>query len=375
MKFLEKANNKFGNKFDYSKVNYINCNTPITIICSKHGEFETTPTKFLVSKHGCPKCAHESTGKSRKLTTEEFIHRSKELYESKYTYEKVNYINSDTKVLVTCRVHGDFLTRPSDFLRGHGCPKCKGEVISQCNYQKRSTLEEFVAKGQLLYGNLFSYDNVIYVNGRTKVLIHSNLLNEDFLITPIKFINGDIKKKYLGLDFKSTNLTSEIFIQRGRLIHGNKYDYSKVEYKNLTTKVELICPRHGSFLQCPNDHLNRNGCPKCNQSKGEKVVESVLKLLNLNFNSQYTISFNNRKYKIDFCIFFNNKTIFIEYNGIQHYKPVEIFGGEEKFKLQIVRDNELREYCKKNDIILFEYKYDIPLEKLGSIIKEDLNKL
>lgn len=264
------------------------------------------------------------------MTTEEFIQRSIETYESKYTYEKVNYIDSNTKVLVTCRVHGDFLTRPSDFLRGHGCPKCKGEVISQCNYQKRSTLEEFVAKGQLLYGNLFSYDNVIYVNGRTKVLIHSNLLDEDFLITPIKFINGDIRKKYLGLDFKSTNLTSEIFIQRGKLIHNNKYDYSKVKYKNLATKVELICPKHGSFLQCPSDHLNGNGCPKCNQSKGEKVVESVLKLLNLNFNSQYTISFNNRKYKIDFCIFFNNKTIFIEYNGIQHYKPIEMFGGRRK---------------------------------------------
>lgn len=76
-RFLEKCKNKFGDKFDYSKVNYIDCNTPIIIICPVHGEFEITPTRFLQSKHGCKKCAIEASHKITTKTTESFIEEAK----------------------------------------------------------------------------------------------------------------------------------------------------------------------------------------------------------------------------------------------------------------------------------------------------------
>lgn len=374
-KFLEKALNKFGDKFDYSKVNYEKSTDKITIICPEHGEFETTAVQFLQSKYGCKKCAIESTHAQQRWTTEIFINKAKEIWGNRFTYDKVQYINSNTKVLVTCPIHGDFLTSPKDFLKKHGCPKCKNINISKRNIDtKRDTLEIFIEKSKMLFGNLFDYSKVIYVNSRTKVLIHSNLENEDFLITPSQFLIGNIKKKYLNLPkVESDTLNNEIFIQRAKLVHGDKYDYSKVNFVNMKTKVCIICPEHGEFWQTPTNHLyNIEGCPICDNSKGELIISNVLKGLKLSYTPEYKIQINNKNLFIDFCVIINNQMVFIEYNGKQHYEPIDYFGGELRFKKQQERDELLREYCCKNEIKLLEYKYDIPLHKLSAFVKEDL---
>lgn len=372
--FLQLAKEKFP-EYDYSKVIYTKSTEPITVVCPRHGEFITKPGMFLRSTYGCPKCAQVSLAKQRTITPEDFIKRCKEVWGNKFTYEKTKYVNSDTKVVITCPIHGDFEIRPADFIRKHGCPKCKGNKTSILNKKLHGdTLEDFINKAKLLYDNLFDYSKVIYVNSRIKVCIHSNLLNEDFLITPSKFLSGSILKKYLGLPrYESSSLNLEIFIQRAKLLHGDKYDYSKVEFKNVKEKVCIICPEHGEFWKTPTDHLwNREGCPKCTQSKGELAVGMALKSLNYEYCEQYPLIINNHKYKIDFCIIINNSLVFIEYNGQQHYKPVPIFGGEEAFKKQQERDNLIREYCKENNIKLLEYPYTIPLIDIKKILKKDL---
>lgn len=131
-------------------------------------------------------------------------------------------------------------------MRGHNCPKCKADTTRKFNKNKALTQEEFIKRCTLLYENLFNYSKVIYVNNKTKVLIHSNICNEDFLIIPSDFLRGNFKRKYIGEDTKSQNLTSEIFIQRAKLLHKN-YDYSKVKYINLREKVCIVCPKHGEF--------------------------------------------------------------------------------------------------------------------------------
>ena len=375
--FLQFAKEKFP-EFDYSKVVYTKSSEPIIVICPKHGEFITKPGIFIRSTHGCPKCANESSAKQRSITPENFIKKCKEVWGDKYTYEKTIYINSNIKIVVTCPIHGDFKTRPSDFIRGHGCPKCKGNKTSVLNKKLHGdTLEDFINKAKLLYDNLFEYSKVIYKNSRIKVCIHSNLLNEDFLITPAKLLCGQIPKKYLGLPkYASNSLNTEIFIQRAKLLYENKYDYSKVEYKNIDEKVCIICPEHGEFWQTPINHLwNREGCPVCAQSKGELAVGMILKTLKYEYCSQYPLVINNHNYRIDFCVIINNSPVFIEYNGKQHYEPITIFGGEAAFKLQQERDNIIREYCKENKIQLLEYSYIIPLIDLKTTIEKDLENV
>lgn len=189
-RFLEKALVKFGDKFDYSKVDYVNSNTNIIVICPIHGEFETTPSKFLQSKHGCRKCSFEESHKLQRKTTEQFIDECKSIWKNKYTYEKVKYIDSDTKVIITCLEHGDFETRPADFIRGHGCPKCKNKIISETNNNKKDTLESFIEKAILVHKNKYKYDKVVYIDSRSPVIITCPK-HGDFKQLPSNHLSGN----------------------------------------------------------------------------------------------------------------------------------------------------------------------------------------
>lgn len=124
--FIEKARKKHGDKYDYSQVEYIDSQTKVAIIChekdllgNEHGVFWQMPYSHLQG-FKCPRC------NGRNKTTEQWIAEAKSVYtEGKYTYEKTNYTHARDKVIVTCKEHGDFITLPRDFLRGHGCPKCQ----------------------------------------------------------------------------------------------------------------------------------------------------------------------------------------------------------------------------------------------------------
>lgn len=376
--FLQKALKKFGNKFNYSKVDYVSSRIPIIIICPIHGEFITTPVQFLHSKHGCKLCANESSANSRTNSTENFINQCKKVWGNLYTYDKTVYVNSLQKVIITCPIHGDFLTRPADFLRHHGCPKCKSNKTKITNHSfKISNKEEFVKKAELLYPNLFKYDDVIYIDSRTKVLVYSNLCNEKFYITPSQLIQGHFKKQYKGEKIKTKyqkRLTTEAFIQNARFVHGDIYDYSKTKYIDSVTKVTIICPKHGEFQMFPEDHTShRYGCPLCHQSRGEEFISSFLKENQIQFIPQYKININGISRYIDFCLILGTKLIFIEYNGKQHYEPVEHFGGKETFEKQVQRDKDIKNYCLENNIPLLVYKYDIPFYELKERLINDIN--
>lgn len=330
--FIARSKKRHGEKFDYSNIIYIDDETPVKIICPIHGEFEIKPSRHLYSKYGCPKCANIENSSHKKMTTEQFIEKAKKIWGDFFIYDKTYYDGMDKKLIITCPLHGDFLTRPSDFLHHHGCPKCKSNKTKIINKSlKLSNKEEFINKLELLYPNMFNYDKVIYIDSRTKVLLHSILCNEDFYVTPAQAIQGHFKQKYRGesrINYRK-KLTTEAFIQRANFIYGNKYDYSKTIYIDSTTKLTVTCPKHGDFLVIPSDHIShRQGCPKCTQSIGENFITKVLNDSGIQFIPQYKININNSTRYIDFCVVLGKKLIFLEYNGKQHYEPVEIFGGE-----------------------------------------------
>ena len=172
--FIARAKVIHGDKYDYSKVEYVNSYTKVCIICPEHGEFWATPHCHLDGK-GCPKCAVYKRGK---LTTEEFIRRAKEVHGDKYDYSKVEYTHQATKVCIICPEHGEFWQKPAHHMNGNGCPKCAGR-----------------------------------------------------------------------------GMTTEAFIKKAREIHGDKYDYSKVVFCGKHKKVCIICPEHGEFWQVAGRHL------------------------------------------------------------------------------------------------------------------------
>lgn len=127
----------------------------------------------------------------------------------------------------------------------------------------RSTVDEFIEKARKKHGDKYDYTGVNYVNTATKVRIICPIHGE-FWQTPHSHLSGRGCPQ-CGKDRKISkmSLSDKIFIERARGMHGDKYDYSRVSYKNARTKVCIICPVHGEFWQSPNHHLRGCGCPKC----------------------------------------------------------------------------------------------------------------
>ena len=118
--FIERSKRIHGDKYDYSKVEYKNKDSKVIIICPIHGEFEQVANSHMRGV-GCKKCYDDS----KRSNLDEFVLKAKEIWGDRLSYEKVNYISSKDKIIVTCKQHGDWETTPNHILSGNGCPQCK----------------------------------------------------------------------------------------------------------------------------------------------------------------------------------------------------------------------------------------------------------
>ena len=199
---------------------------------------------------------------AKRITTEEFINKAHELYGNLYDYSKTDCENRDEKgrVCIIChkldkngKEHGEFWQRPYSHLSGMKCKKCADEETGKLNSKKfAKTTEQFIKEATEVHGNKYSYENVNYVNSHTLVNITCKI-HGGFMQSPTNHLQGKGCPKCAN-----KNVTSGEFIEKARKVHGNKYDYSKVNYVNNSTKVCIICPEHGEFWQIPYYHLSRN---------------------------------------------------------------------------------------------------------------------
>jgi hypothetical protein len=165
----------------------------------------------------------------------------------------VDYKNTYTKIKIICPVHGIFEQRTSNHLRGQGCKQCGGT--------KKLTTEEFIKKAKTIHGDKYDYNLVDYKNTYTKVKIICPI-HGVFKQKPSDHLRNNGCPECSG----TKKLTTKEFIEKAKAVHGDKYDYSLVKYKNTKTKVKIICPIHNTFEQRPNSHLKGFGCPECRQS-------------------------------------------------------------------------------------------------------------
>ena len=362
--FIEKAKAIHGNKYDYSKVNYITNNIKVCIICPIHGEFLQTPRAHLEGK-GCKKCANDAVGDRIRLTTEEFIEKAKKVHGDKYDYSKADLLNrKNGKVCIICPTHGEFWQEVNGHLQGKGCRKCS----------KRYTIttQEFIERAKQVHGNRYDYSKVNYIDTTHKVCIICPIHGE-FWQKPNHHLNGQgCKQCYIEEEKKKKSLTTKEFIERAKQIHGDKYDYSKVEYVNGETPVIIICPKHGEFLQQPRKHLIGHNCPICNESKLEEQTRILLTNKSINFESQKKFKWLGRK-SLDF--YMPEHKIAIECQGKQHFIEENFFGGKEGLIEMKKRDKEKAELCKNNGISLIYYNYNEKIEKLDKRLEDTIKRL
>lgn len=290
--FIERSQKLYNNKYDYSEIEYKNTGIKVKIICPEHGAFYKTPINHL-NGQGCPICSKLN----KKLTTEEFIKRAREVHGDKYDYSKVEYIKSNKKVCIICPIHGEFWQTPHDHLRGCGCPNCA----------------------------------------------------------------------------KNKKLTQYEFIERAKYIHNNFYNYSKVVYKNTEEKVCIICPEHGEFWQTPHSHLSGVGCPLCAKCKNINET-SLYEFINSHISEKVV-----REKRFPWLglktldIYIPKYNIAIEYQGRQHFMPLDFFGGEETYLETVKRDKEKYNLCKLNRTKLFYFSKEknIPNEYFDTIYTDE----
>lgn len=238
------------NFYSYENSVIINSKTKINITCPVHGSFWQSPEKHRVG--GCYSCGRTLTGAKRNSTSKaNFLIKADEVHNNLYTYNNTDYKTSKTKVLITCKEHGDFLQTPSNHLQGDGCPKCIG---------RHKSTAEFIIEARSVHGDLYDYGEVNYTKSGSKVRITCKE-HGIFEQVPYSHLAGNGCPTCGGRE----QLTTAQFVIRAKEVHGDRFTYMNTEYVSMLQNVTLTCKVHGDFKQVPAVHLRGDNCPYCGE--------------------------------------------------------------------------------------------------------------
>ena len=291
-----------GDKYDYSKVKYVNSKVPIIIGCKTHGYFKQTPQTHY--KGGCPKCATEYVATLTRKTLSDLIKEFVKVHGTLYDYSLLDYKKCDEKVEILCKTHGSFWQTPIHH-KTKGCPRCKLESV-------------FIKKANKKHKNKYLYTNLKY-EGMRNPAIFKCPIHGSFTQTPMYHLNGggcgkckkDIKNKELYEEFVTK-------IPKSHLIN---YDFSAFTETDAVTKKTILCKLHGPFTQLSKNFVKFVGCLGCRKygpSKAETKVFDFIK-------THTVVEQSNRKIlkgkEID--IYIPSLKVGIEYHGLYWHSDAQ----------------------------------------------------
>ena len=292
----------------------------------------------------------------KKSNKEEFITKVKAIHNNEYDYSLVEYVNNRTKVKIICKIHGIFEQNPNNHLNGQHCPNCGFSIRDN---KLKDNIESFVNKANLVHDQKYDYSQIVYIDSRTKIrIICKN--HGIFEQTPSAHLQkAGCNRCVIEKHTKDVKLTKPQIVSRFIKINKDRYDYSLVNYVNATKKIKIICKKHGIFEQIPHNHLNGQHCPKCFCSKGVNEICRILESVNIHYETEQKIEgcVSDKSNHLRFDIHLPKFNTYIEFDGEQHFKPVEIWGGEKAFQSRINRDNIKNEFCLNNNIKLIRISY------------------
>lgn len=378
--FLSEVRESTGDEYSFLE-RYDGAN--MKILC-KHNEcgleFKVTPKHFLNSGSRCPECYKEVLRRKFKKTTEEFLEEAYALVGSEYTFYG-EYYNARTKIKVRHESCGsEYEILPDSFLRGS---RCTNKECRKRNNEAphigavAKTNQDFIAEVAQLVGNEYTFLET-YKKSGINIKVKHNLCGHKYSVQPNSFLSGArCNKCHMKSLHEKLRKTSDEFIKDVELLSGSEYTVLG-KYANSNTKIAMKHNVCGAFFSMrPNSFINRGTrCPQCSESKGEREVRNVLLSLNVLHEPQYKISNckNKAQLPFDFAVFNGNRKLvgLIEYDGIQHYKPVKHFGGEKSFLVTQNHDSIKSRYCLDNDIPLLRIPY-YELNNMEALLVNFLN--
>jgi hypothetical protein len=347
-RFIFESKKMHGDEYDYSKTVFKNMNTKVILL--KNGiEYLQNPSKHLMGRKP------ERVRILRSNT--DFIDDARSIWGYKYDYSLVDYKGSHIEVLIK---YDDVIYRQKPVLHLLGY-NCERDIIKN--------QEDFLRKCYDKHGDKYDYSLVEYTGSQNKVKI---------------IFEGKIYEQKAGAHIHSSGLVEKVilkkttkqFIKESNEIHNFRYDYSKVNYVNNQTKVIITCSIHGDFEQVSSSHLSGAGCPHCMESKGERKISKFLDQKNIEYVRQKKFDdCIGLRYKLPFDFYLPKYRVAIEFDGKQHYEPMEYFGGLESYNRLKVNDKIKNDYCEDNFIELIRIRYD-QIDRIYDILNECLkNKI
>ena len=289
---------------------------------------------------------------NRKIKFEDFINHCNIIFNYKYDYSETVYMGMKKTLSVICPIHGKFIQKAQSHYLGHNCLECSGS--------KKLSTEEIIIQFKRTHGDKYDYSKVEYVKNKTPVEIICKE-HGHFLQSPYEHKNGQGCPKCL----KNRRLDTDLFIELAKHIHVNIYDYIFTKFVNSKTKVSVTCKKHGTFQISPNHHLRGRGCPNCKRSIGENTILKYLICRDIRYIQQkyFDILTDRCGIKLFFDFYLPDRNILIEYDGQQHFEPIEMFGGQKGYLKQLNHDSFKNDFCDHENIKLIR----IPFTEIKNI--------
>lgn len=341
-------------------------NWVLRVKCLKHNHIFDIMYQNYKKGQGCKKCSTEKQTYSTDKVQTIFKNNLKpnETFIKCFRKTRKNG-NKEWWARLNCNKHGEFDISLNSHKRGSGCPKCKSDKIAKlCTLSKEQVEQDF-------FSHLKENEKLIKVYQKKRRKYGWNewwgtlLCSEHgkFEIRRSCHIKGKGCPKCRAKRISETNTFPKERVEQDfrRYLKSNETLINVYQKRNINNHnvwyATLLCDKHGKFEIEKQHHKAGKGCPKCSASKGEARVREHLTDNNITFEEQY--KFKDCKYKLQlpFDFYISSLNLAIEYQGIQHYEPVDAFGGEKNFKIQQKRDKIKREYCEKNNIKLLEIPY------------------
>lgn len=288
-----------------------------TFLCKKCNQQYTVGLQSFITSSGCRGCSSSSM----KSNTKEFILKAKNIHGDRYDYSKVDYIGNKDKVIIICSEHGEFHQKPNGHLLGWGCIRCGHNTSTNAT---RSNTEEFTLKARSIHGDRYDYSKVDYINSLTKITIICTTHSEFTQLPGDHLFGHGCKRCGYETNASAARSNTEEFILKAKRVHGDRYDYSKVDYMTSNTNVTIMCSRGHEFEQVPGNHLSGQGCPRCKYKTELKIYEWLKKIypnLDIQHNKSIPSLLSNRRYDI-YLLEYN---LIIEIDGIQHFETQKCF--------------------------------------------------
>ena len=331
---------------------YVGANIKIKHHCLTHDVYWNTSPSNALQGYGCSVCHTERKAVSQSKTTDQYILEVKEINPDIVVVGE--YINAKTPIRHCCLIHQtEWMARPDNILHGKGCPECANENRVKCMAR---THEEYVCELKEINPNITVLEK--YINARTPILHKCLVDGYEWRVVPDGILSGHNCPKCSH----HITRTQQEYIDELAIINP---DIEVIgQYVYAITPILHKCKIDGNIWSArPNDILNGKGCPQCNESHGERQIRQLLNNHNIAYVPQKTFSECIDERMLPFDFYLPDYNMAIEYQGIQHYKPIEYFGGEKAFKKLKRHDEIKKNYCKENGILLLTIPYTSDIEE------------